>query len=244
MFVTTLLRRLMPVIAVACLAYLAAAPAIARPILYAHSVTLLADYRADAMKEAQISYAPTAFLSFGVGHLELDGAGPGHDHEIDYLRVNALARRWNFESAQANIFVWGGAGRSHLTIAPDAPDAGQHNHGPVTDGGPIVLNETAGNVGGQIDYETRRIYASLATDSQFASSFTHRMDTVQLGVAPYEHEAQGLATWFVVSATRFSGNVQRDTQVSLLLRFFKKFAWVEVGATTEGKAQARVMVSF
>ena len=216
----------------------------ARPILYADSVTLLADYRADAMKEASISYAPTAFLSFGLGHLELDGAGPGHEHEINYLRLNALARRWNFESAQANIFVWAGAGRSKLTIAADAPDAGEHNHGPVADGQALVLDETAGNVGGQIDYETRRIYASFATDSQFASSFTHRMDTLQLGIAPYEHEADGLSTWFIVSATKFSGNIQEDTQVSLLLRFFKKFAWVEVGATTDGKPQARVMLTF
>jgi hypothetical protein len=219
-------------------------PAQGRPILYAHSVTLLADYRADAMKEAQVSYAPTAFLSFGLGHLELDGAGPGHEHEINYLRLNALAKRWNLESAQANIFVWGGAGRSKLTLAPNAPDAGEHNHGPVPEGQSLVLTETAGNLGGQIDYETRRIYASLATDSQFATSFTHRMDTLQFGIAPYEHEADGLSTWFVVSATRFSGNVQQDTQVSLLLRMFKKFAWVEVGATTDGKPQARVMVSF
>jgi hypothetical protein len=228
--------------ALAGLALLHAAQA--RPILYAHSFTVLGDYRQDAMKEVQVSYAPTAFLSFGLGHLELDGAGPGHEHEIDYLRLNALARRWNFESAQANIFVWAGAGRSKLTIAPDAPDAGEHNHGPVPEGQALVLDETAGNVGGQIDYETRRIYASFATDSQFATSFTHRMDTLQLGVAPYEHEADGLSTWFIVSATRFSGNIQEDTQVSVLLRFFKKFAWVEVGATTDGKPQARVMLTF
>jgi hypothetical protein len=219
-------------------------PAQGRPILYAHSFTLLADYRADAMKEAQVSYAPTAFLSFGLGHLELDGAGPGHEHEINYLRLNALAKRWNFEAAQANIFVWAGAGRSTLTIAPDAPDAGEHNHGPVADGKSLVLDETAGNIGGQLDYETRRIYASFATDSQFATSFTHRMDTLQLGFAPYAHETDGLSTWIVVSATKFSGNVQEDTQVSVLLRLFKKFAWVEVGATTDGKPQARVMLTF
>ena len=229
---------------IALLALLTLQSAQARPILYAHSVTLLGDYRADAMKEVQVSYAPTAFLSFGLGHLELDGAGPGHEHEINYLRLNALAKRWNFEAAQANIFVWAGAGRSKLTLAPDAADLDEHNHGPVTPGQSLVLNETAGNIGGQIDYETRRLYASFATDSQFATSFTHRMDTLQLGFSPYEHEADQLSTWFIVSATRFSGNIQEDTQVSLLLRLFKKFAWVEVGATTDGKPQARVMVSF
>ena len=218
--------------------------AVGRPILYSHSTTILADYRADTMRELQVSYAPTPFLSLGLGHLELDGAGPGHEHKITFARVNLLAKRWNLEGAQANIFLWGGAGRSTLELAPGAPDSGQHNHGPLEPGQSLVLNETAGNVGGQIDYETRRIYASFATDSQFASSFTHRMDTLQFGIAPYKHEADGLATWLVVSGTRFSGNVQRDTQISLLLRLFKKFTWVEAGVTTDGKPQARVMLTF
>src|SRR4051812_8856862 len=135
-------------VAAAALALMQAAQA--RPILYAHSVTLLADYRADAMKEAQVSYAPTAFLSFGLGHLELDGAGSGHEHQIDYLRLNALAKRWNFESAQANIFVWAGAGRSRLTIAPDAPDAGEHNHGPVAAGGTLLPHSAGGGAGGAV----------------------------------------------------------------------------------------------
>jgi hypothetical protein len=218
----------------------------ARPILYAHSTTLMAEYCEDSMKDVQISYAPTQFMSFGLGHLELDGGGPGHQHEINFARLNLLAKRWNFESAQSNIFIWGGAGSSTITIAATAVDSGEHNHGgAVIPGQPAVFKETAGNVGGQFDYETRRIYTSLATDSHFSATFSHRMDTLQFGIAPYEHEANGLATWLVVSATHFSGNVQKEeTQVSLLLRLFRKSTWIEAGATTDGKPQLRAMLTF
>jgi hypothetical protein len=230
----------------AALCVLALPAAVARPILYAHSMTFMAEYCEGTVKAAQVSYAPTRFMSFGAGHVELDGGGPGHRHEIDFARLNLLAKRWNLESAQSNIFLWGGAGRSIIRIAAATVEAGEHNHGgPVLPGQPAVFKETAGNIGGQFDYETRRIYASLATDSHFSATFTHRMDTLQLGIAPYEHEANGLATWLVVSATHFSGNVQpEETQVSLLLRLFKKSAWLEAGATTDGKPQVRVMLTY
>ena len=221
-----------------------ASTATARPILYADSTTIAADYRSESMRELQISYAPTPFLSLGLGHLELVGSGPGHEHQIQFARLNLLAKRWNLEAAQGNIFLWGGAGRSKQEIAPGARDSGQHNHGAAQPGQTLVLNETAGNIGGQIDYETTRIYVSFATDSQFATSFTHRMDTLQLGFAPYEHTADGLATFFLISGTQFSGNLQQDTQVSVLLRLFKKRTWIEAGVTTDGKPQARFMLTF
>jgi hypothetical protein len=39
----------------------------------------------------------------------------------------------------------------------------------------------AENAGGQADYETRRIYASLKTDLQRSLEFSYRIDTLQLG---------------------------------------------------------------
>lgn len=227
-------------------ACLFASSALARPILYSHSTTVMAEYAEDLMRDVQVTYAPGYYLAFGLGHLEFDGGGPGVEHEINFLRLNMLVKRWNLEAAQSNVFIWGGLGKSSLTLSPEALGNTGHNHGgAVNTGRPVTFNETAGNIGGQIDYETRRFYSSFATDSQFAASFTHRMDTLQLGVAPYEHEANGLATFFIVSATKVSGNLQEEeTQVALLLRLFKKSFWMEAGATTDGKPQARVMITF
>ena len=101
-----------------------------------------------------------------------------------------------------------------------------HGHGePPADADLIRIapvQEFSWNAGGQIDYETRRIYASLKTDLHESTAFTHRADTLQFGFAPYEHDVDSLATWLVVSGRRYSGNMHEGTEVALLLRFFKK----------------------
>jgi len=217
-----------------------------RPILYARSATVMAEYREGVMKEAQVFYSPSSRWSLGVGHLELDDTGPGHEHEVDFARLNLLVKRWNMEAAQANIFVWGGAGRSRITIAPSpTPTPGEHDHGPPpVPGQPHSFTETAWNSGAQFDFETRRTYVAASSDAHYSSTFLHRTDTLQFGIAPYEHEAGTLATWLVVSASRYAGDIEDNTEVALLLRLFRKHTWMEVGATAEGKPQARIMLTF
>jgi hypothetical protein len=226
----------------------------ARPIVFAHSTTVMADYTEGRMSEAQVFYAPKAFVSFGVGHMDIEGSGAHPEHELSYFRVNLLAKRWNMESAQANVFLWGGADSAHMTqilSVTAAPVDSGHDHGapapPVESSYQRTVSATGWNAGGQIDFETRRIYSSFKTDTHNSSAFTHRVDTLQFGVAPYAHDSNDLATWFVVCATRYSGNAAGShggDQFSLLLRFFKKRTWLEAGATTDGKLQARAMFSL
>jgi hypothetical protein len=103
---------------------------------------------------------------------------------------------------------------------------------------------SAENAGAQADYETRRIYASLKTDWQGSSAFSHRIDTLQLGLAPYRHEYGGVATWFLVQARQYTGAIHRGTESALLLRLFKGAVWVEAGVTNSGRLQAMAMVNF
>jgi hypothetical protein len=103
-----------------------------------------------------------------------------------------------------------------------------------------------------MDFETRRIYASFKTDfhatfetqNEYEPVFWHRVDTVQFGIAPYKHDVDRIATWLVLSGRRYSGNTHEADELALLLRFFKKSAWVEAGATTDGKLRAWAMFSF
>lgn len=217
----------------------------ARPIVLADGFTAMGEYGAGTMTEVQGFYAPSFRYSMGFGHLALNshvnqsaGAGSGHSHggpvaanqstlthDITYVRLNYLPKRWNFESAQANVIVWGGAGQLNMFKDDD--------------------NQFTWNVGGQIDYETRRVYASIRTDLYEASTFNHRLDTVQLGVAPYEHDYDTLAVWLVVQARQYSGvALHEGTEVSALLRLFKRKTWIEAGVTQDGRAQAMLMVNF
>jgi hypothetical protein len=216
----------------------------ARPISFADGTTVMAEYGAGTMSEVQAFYAPSYRFSLGAGHLRLTshvgtsaagGGGHGHggpvagadeaEHGITYLRANYLPKRWNMEAAQANVFVWASVGQGRFGA----------------DGG----LETAGNVGGQFDYETRRIYASLRTDFYEAPTIRHRIDTVQLGFAPYKHDYDRMALWFVVQARQYAGEALHDgTEVSALLRLFKRKAWIEAGVTQDGKIQSMLMFNF
>lgn len=196
----------------------------AKPIAFAHGTTLMAERGAGTMEELQLFYAPRYFLSAGLGHLALDSDIDGRSRDITYGRVNYLAKRWNEEAAQANVFLWGGLGRARVTE--------------------IDRDVTAWNAGAQFDYETRRVYASLKSDFHSSSAFSHRIDTLQLGIAPYKHEYEGIATWFVVQGRRYTGEIHDGTEWAFLLRLFKGGAWIEAGATAQGQLQAMLMLNF
>lgn len=195
-----------------------------KPIAFAEGTTVMLEYGAGTMQEAQIFYAPQYNYSVGGGHVEFDSENSPETLRVTYARLNYLAHRWNLESAQANVFVWGGAG--------------------AATGNTFSGTQFAVNAGGQADYETRRVYASLKTDLQKASAFGIRVDTLQLGIAPYEHDYNQVATWFVVQARTYTGGISNGTEIAALVRFFRGGAWIEAGVTNGGKLQAMAMFNF
>lgn len=196
----------------------------AKPIAFADGTTVMAEYGAGTMTEVQGFYAPSYRYSLGGGHLSLNSDLNDNTRDITYLRANYLPKRWNMEAAQANVFVWSSVGRAHV--------------------GETGSNEFAWNVGGQLDYESRRVYVSMRSDLHEGRSFSHRIDTLQLGIAPYEHDYETLAVWFVVQARNYTGGLYDGTEWAGLFRFFKRNAWLEAGLTTDGKVQAMLMFNF
>lgn len=196
----------------------------AKPIAYAHGTTVMGEYGAGNMTELQVFYAPRYFYSAGAGYLSLESDLDGRTRDIAYARLNYLVKRWNLEGSQANFFTWAGAGGARVDDDRDV---------------------FAWNAGAQLDYETRRLYFSAKSDFHDApSDFAHRIDTMQLGLAPYRHEYEGLATWFVLQGRDYTGDIRDGIEWALLLRLFKGSAWVEAGATTDGKLQAMFMFNF
>ena len=199
-------------------------PAWAKPIAFANGTTIMAEYGAGSMEEVQAFYAPWYWLSLGAGALRLDSDEFPRTRDIDYLRANYLLHRWNLEDAQANVFVWGGFGTA----------SGSDFRGNVLDR----------EAGFQADYETRRVYASVMSDLHESSAYSHRIDTLQLGFAPYAHDYTDLATWFVVQARTYTGRVHRGVESAALIRLFKGGAWIEAGVTNDGKPQLMAMFNF
>ena len=209
---------------VLCVVAAVAAQANAKPVAFADGTTVMAEYGAGTMEELQIFYAPRFDYSVGGGHVDFTSDEDGHREHINYARLNWLAHRWNLDDAQANLFAWGGAGSAM---------------GNRFDG-----TRFAGNAGVQADYETRRIYASVKLDLQRSAEFSNRVDTLQLGVAPYKHDYGGVATWFVFQARHYTGELHSGIETAALLRLFKGGAWIEAGVTNSGKVQAMSMFNF
>src|ERR1700728_3395835 len=187
-------------------------------IAFADGTTVMAEYGAGTMRELQVFYAPRFDYSVGGGYIDFTSDVNGQAEHITYTRLNWLAHRWNLDAAQANVFVWGGAG--------------------AATGNRFSGTQFVGNAGLQADYETRRIYASLKTDLQQSSDFSDRIDTLQLGLAPYKHDYGGLATWFLFQARNYTGALHSGIETAALLRLFKGGAWVEAGITRGRQLQA------
>jgi len=196
----------------------------AKPIAFANGTTVMAEYGAGTMEEAQAFYAPYYWLSLGGGWLRTESDIDGRTREIRYLRANYLVQRWNLDDAQANVFAWGGLGSASSNA--------------------FRGNRLDRNVGLQVDYETRRIYAALMSDLHESSAYSQRIDTLQLGFAPYPHDYKDLATWFVVQARSYTGGLYRGVEWAALVRLFKGGAWVEAGVTAQGKPQLMMMFNF
>ena len=196
----------------------------AKPIAFARGKTVMAEYGAGTMNEFQMFYAPRYWGSVGVGWTELSSMDGDIHRDIAYVRGNLLAKRWNLPGAQANVFVWGGLGQAS--------------------GNDFAGTELSRNVGFQVDYETRRVYSSFKSDLHESDAFSHRIDTLQLGWAPYEHDYDTMATWIVLQGRTYTGGIYDGTEAALLLRLFKGGTWVEVGVTNDRKLQAMVMFNF
>jgi hypothetical protein len=176
------------------------------------------------MQELQFFYAPRYWYSLGGGHLRLDADDGSFSRDITYLRGNWLVKRWNLPNAQANVFAWGGVGTASISEERD--------------------RLFASNLGAQADYETLHFYSSLRSDWHRSSEFEHRIDTLQLGWAPYAHDYTTLATWVLFQARHYTGGLYEGVETAAMLRFFKGNTWVEAGVTNDGKLQAMLMFNF
>jgi len=69
------------------------------------SATVMAEYREGALSEAQLFYAPTHYLSFGVGRTQLTNDFMPASHSVTYARLNLLVHRWNMDGERYCTYV-------------------------------------------------------------------------------------------------------------------------------------------
>ena len=200
----------------------------AKPIAFQDGWTVMGEYGTNTMREAQVFYAPKYWWSGGATFTKLMADDKSFEREIPGVQANYLVKRWNLPAAQGNVFAWAGVGSAR------GFDTASRFSGVATP-----------HAGVQADFETRSFYSSAKSVLFHSSRFSHAVHTVQLGVAPYEHDYEDVALWFLVQARRYSGGIlPGKTEVIPMVRLFKGNFWIEAGADREGRAQVMVMMNF
>jgi len=212
----------------AAIGLVTATVATAKPIAFQDGWTAMAEYGTNTMRQAQVFYAPTYWYSAGLSYTKLIADDKGFEREIPGVQLNYLVHRWNLPAAQGNVFAWGNLG------AASGRDAAGHFSGVFTP-----------SMGAQADYETRSIYASAKQEWFHSSRFSHGISTVQLGIAPYEHDYDELATWFLIQLRHYQGGIMPGKSEAIpMLRLFKGNFWIEAGADRRGRLQLMVMMNY
>lgn len=204
------------------LALLACASAVsARPIGYAGGQMLMVDASSD-LQQVSVTHAPSFRYAFTAGHLRADDLiGADDTLSSTYLHTAVLLKRWNLPRAQANVFAWGGLGSARY--------AG---------------DRWVRHVGAQIDFETRRIYTSLMSELHEGRGFSYRFDTAAVGVAPYEHDMQRMASWIVLKAKHSSNARDTSLRPEIAWRMFTAKWWLDAGIDIDGKPSINLMLNF
>ncbi len=118
-------------------------------------------------------------------------------------QVNLLTKRWNKEDSQANIYLLGGLGVQNDSITP--------------------------YIGGEIDWENRRVYVSVLADQLVGNDPMNRW-VLRTGVAPYLAEFNELNTWFIIQVSQLNSDQEKEAWVLPMLRLFKDNVLLEVGS--------------
>ncbi|MEM8799500.1 MAG: hypothetical protein AAGF15_05420 [Pseudomonadota bacterium] len=194
----------------------------ARPVSYPGGWTFIEE--TDGFQNTGlIHFSPTASYSLGL-RVERRRV-----EEFIYIgsQINYLARRWNMENAQANIYLSAGGGAAIGDF-----------------GGVDTRSEAAGFLKFAGDWETRRWFVSysarqfLVTDAN--DFFTQR---ARFGVAPYVADYNALHTWLMVDIAH-RPEAPDEVVVTPLVRFFKGPALLELGFGTDERVLANLIYRF
>ncbi|KYG65493.1 hypothetical protein AZI85_17410 [Bdellovibrio bacteriovorus] len=197
--------------------FLIATTAQAHPVSFAGAFSLMS-YNKENENEMLLTYSMTSRLAAGLMYFKTEEA------EYTVPRLNFLAKRWNNEDSQGNIYLSAGYGtdRSYDEVKG------------------VTL------VSADVDWEDRRYYTSFQYTKYFREdSDIQRTDFEQTklrgGVAPYLAEFNELNTWLIVQFEKKNDSSIETTQ---FVRLFYRNILIEVGATIGGGGAFNFMSHF
>ncbi len=157
-------------------------------------------------QELMVNYAPSVRHAFGVEVMRMSPKGE-RATTMTGLNYTGLLKRWNFPSAQANVWFMGSVGEA----------IGQFHGFSYS---PSV----------QFDYETTRLYFLAKVRMVRAPDMNNDVAAIQGGFSFYETDFDETQPWFVLEAKTIQ-NFNPGTQVTPALRLINKNYFLELGVT-------------
>lgn len=189
---------------------LAALKAHAHPVSY-KGATGIMSYNNTQMNEILMTYSLSHDFAFGATYIR------EKQSEFYVPRVNFLAKRWNNEDSQGNVYLSAGSGIEKY-------NSSHYN---------VRLGEIVA------DWESRKYYIYLEhlhmlRDNKDNPIWLQRDDNhtkLRLGFAPFLADYSDLNVWFIGQLTKHN---DESTEATQFLRFYMKNTLWEVGADFNG----------
>jgi hypothetical protein len=206
-----------------CLAAgLVAGGAMAAPMGFKDSTMLMADFSPN-WRESWVNHAFTPRDAFGVGGLYMRSDDETRSRTLAEATYTRLAKRWNLEHAQANVWLFAGAGAIR--------------------GNDFEGTRFAWAPGLQLDYETTRVYLAATARLYRAEGLNHDFASARAGFSFYEVDYDEVQPWLIVEARRMRG-LSEKTEITPMLRLIHNRYFVEFGVNTDKQARANLMYTF
>lgn len=192
---------------------------IARPVAYKDAISLGASIQEKRL-DFEGNYSITRWFSFGPHVVQID-EGRSKSTYV-FPQFNFLLKRWNLERSQANVYLFGGPGYR------DRLDKGSFS----------------GFVGGQADFETRRVYMATMGQSILSTSKPyHYRWQVRVGVAPYLASYKSLQTW-IIAKVDYQSYFKNEWTAGPGLRFMWRQFLLEAGSGFRGEWFVNFLTEF
>ncbi|WP_413587466.1 hypothetical protein [Bdellovibrio sp. HCB274] len=192
--------------------------AFAHPVSY-QGATSLMSYNKPEENELLLTYSFKPYLAAGLYYFR--------EAKTNYTmpRVNFLAKRWNNEDSQANIYLGAGYGVEKSFDENKAV--------------------TYGSI--DVDWESRKYYTAAAYSRFFRdnSGPQYRPDfemiKARVGFAPYLAEYNDINAWLILQADKKNDS---GTELTQFVRLFYRNVLIELGAGFNGNWTFNYMVHF
>ncbi len=194
----------------------------AGPMGFKDSTMAMGDFSPN-WQEAWVNHAVTPRDAWGAGALWMRSDDLRQTRSLVEATYTRLAKRWNGEHSQANIWLLAGVGAvqgndfsgSRLMLAP----------------------------GISADYETTRFYVNGTLRLYRAEGLNHDFASTRIGFSFYETDYDEVQPWFILEARRMN-NLSDQTEVTPMLRFIHKRYFVEIGVNNANQTRFNLMYIF